>query len=146
MHKQKHISLPTIILWAVSVALFALPFIWFRHGEIDLGGDFSRLYLYAPWRYLQIFGLYSIVPEGVGRVTPNQYYLPYLLFLTGMKNLLGSPYLLIHTFNGMKLAIGFLAMYAIVRNIIGKRVSSMVAECSAFLAATFYIFFSLSHR
>lgn len=124
----------------LSCALFSLPFFWFRNGEVDLGGDFSRLYLYAPWRYLQIFGLYSVVPEGVGRVTPNQYYIPYLLFLTGIQKIVGSQYIVVHLFNGLKLAAGFLSMYAIVKTMIGSRVTRLIAECASFLAAIFYIF------
>lgn len=131
---------PILIASFVALMLFVMPFVWFSHGEVDLGGDFSRLYLFAPWRYLQIFGLYSVVPEGVGRVTPNQYYIPYLLFLTGIHKIVGSQYILIHIFNGLKLAVGFLSMYAIMKSFIGKRVSFVIAESSSFLAAVFYIF------
>ncbi|MEK7060644.1 MAG: hypothetical protein AAB937_00225 [Patescibacteria group bacterium] len=140
MNRLKFSSLVRFVPILFAIALFVLPFVWYRHGEIDLGGDFSRLYLYAPWRYLQIFGLYSIVPEGIGRVTPNQYYLPYLLFLAGINQILRSPYLLIHVFSGLKLAVGFLAMYAIVRNFVGKRAHHLIAELSALLAGIFYIF------
>ena len=80
MSRIKLSSLVRFVPIFICDSTFVLPFVWYRHGEIDLGGDFSRLYLYAPWRYLQIFGLYSIVPEGIGQVTPNQYYLPYLCF------------------------------------------------------------------
>ena len=73
-------------------------------------------------------------------MTPNQYYLPYLLFLAGINQILRSPYLLIHVFSGLKLAVGFLAMYAIVRNFVGKRAHHLIAELSALLAGIFYIF------
>lgn len=85
---------------------------------MDLGGDSSRLYFYNPISYLKNFSLYGVVPEGIGRVEPNHYLLPFVGILVVLKYFLSSPYLLITLFNIIKLVIGFLSIYLVVREIL----------------------------
>jgi len=42
--KSKYFLSPIII----SVILFFIPFFWLKPGEMDLGGDSTRLYFYDP--------------------------------------------------------------------------------------------------
>src|SRR5258708_5856276 len=97
----------------ISLILFFIPFFWLHLGEMDLGGDSSRLYFYDPLAYLKNVALYGIYPEGIGTVAPNYFYIPYLFLLIGVKTFLSST-LLITVFNCLKIVVGFLFIYAIL--------------------------------
>lgn len=126
----------------ISVILFLIPFFWMKPGEMDLGGDFSRLYFYDPVNYLKNFGLYSIFPEGTNRVEPNQFYLPFLLVLIAAKSLFNYPYILISIINGLKLAVSFLSIYLIVKEFISfwkPKSNFFTIEAPAIIAGLFYL-------
>ena len=61
----------TIII-VICVLLFIVPFFWISPGELEMGGDSNRLFLYDPGSYLQVNALYSVEPQGVGKVASNQ--------------------------------------------------------------------------
>ena len=132
-----------VFISAITVVLFFIPFFWLKSGELSLGGDSSRLYFYDTWGYLRSFALYSIDPDGIGKVDPNQYLLPFLFLLLGLKAILQSNQLLINTIDGLKLAGGFLFIYFIVIEFLGdsqKIKRKYVADLAAILAALFYVF------
>ena len=78
-------------LFIISLLLFIIPFFWLKPGEMDLGGDSSRLYFYDPINYLNNYSLYNILPFGMGLVEPHFYSLPIVILLSGMKSILQSP-------------------------------------------------------
>lgn len=137
---MKFLQSPKAYLFITSILLFVIPFFWIKPGEMDLGGDSSRLYFYDPINYLKNFSLYNILPFGTGLVEPHFYNLPILMLLIGMKSILKSPYLLISIFNSIKLVVAFLAVYGIVKELIGKKVSIANSETPAIFAGLFYIF------
>lgn len=103
----------------ICVIFFILPFFWLKPGEMDLGGDSSRLFFYDPLNYLKNSNLYNVVRDGIGSVEPEWSYdyalIPYLTTFIFLKSILFSPTVLISFFNGIKLAFGFIAIYLIVR-------------------------------
>lgn len=103
----------------ICAIFFILPFFWLKPGEMDLGGDSSRLFFYDPFNYLKNSNLYNVVRDGIGSVEPEWSYdyalIPYLAIFILLKSILFSPTYLISFFNGIKLACGFIAIYLIVR-------------------------------
>lgn len=112
--KSKH------LLIGVCIILFIIPFFWLKPGEMDLGGDSTRLYFYDPLSYLKSFVFYSVASWGTGIVSYNQYYLPFLLFMIFLKFLFHSPTILIDIFNGLKLSGSFLFMFLIIEEFLQK--------------------------
>lgn len=103
----------------ICVIFFILPFFWLKPGEMDLGGDSSRLFFYDPLNYFKNSNLYNVVRDGIGSVESEWSYdyalIPYLATFIFLKFILLSPTALINFFNGIKLAVGFLAIYLVVR-------------------------------
>lgn len=130
------------ILPILTAILFFIPFFWFKPGEMDIGGDSSRLYFYDPLAYMQSQTLYGIISSGVGGETVSYYALPYMLLLAGVKFLVVSPTILIAIFHGISLSAGFLFSYLTVKELArtsnGKE--GKYTELSAILAGLFYIF------
>lgn len=141
---MKLLRSPKAYLLIISFLLFIIPFFWIKPGEMDLGGDGSRLYFYNPINYLKNYSLYNILPFGTGLVEPHFYNLPIVTFFVIMQSVLKSPYLLISIFNSIKLVVAFLAVYGIVKEILDKKSNnkyqSMLREISSILAGLFYIF------
>lgn len=127
----------------ISLFLFVIPFFWFKPGEVDLGGDGNRLYFYDPLSFIKNVSLYSIDSEGKGNVEQRHAYLIYVGLLALIKYFINSPHLLISIFNGIKLSVGFLSIYFIVKEFLRgdshreKNILSM--ELSGIVAGIFYI-------
>lgn len=140
---MKFLRSPRAYLLIIAFFLFIIPFFWLKPGEMDLGGDSSRLYFYDPIAYLNNLSLYNIIPEGMGAVSPNYYFLPFLILLIGIKAVVGSSYILISLFSSIKLFGGFIFIYLIVKEFINKnltaRYNSFARELSAILSGLFYI-------
>ncbi len=103
----------------VSIVLFLIPFFWFSKHAMDLGGDGNRLYFYDPIAFINNVSLYSVAPEGKALVNPASHaYLVYVLVVAILKYIVGSPSIVINIFNGLKLSVGFLSVYFIVREFI----------------------------
>src|SRR3989344_4104329 len=83
----------------ICVTLFILPFFWLKPGEMDLGGDSSRLFFYDPFNFLKNSNLYNVVRDGIGSVEPEWSYdyalIPYLAVFILLKSILTSPTYLI---------------------------------------------------
>src|SRR3989338_10060875 len=83
----------------IGLVLFIIPFFWLKPGEMDLGGDSTRLYFYDPVSFIKSTGIYDVFPEGKGRVEPNYYYIPFVSLLAFLKAITFSPTDLINIFN-----------------------------------------------
>lgn len=157
MHIINSIRSPKAIVWIfqiikthkllvlAAVALFMVPFFWFKPGELNIGGDGSRLYFYDPANLIKNFGIYPIYPFGTGVVGAQFYYLPLITINAIIKQVIHSPYLLITFYDSMKIVTGFLAVYGIMRILLYWRKdtttnSSKVKNSTAILAGLFYIF------
>src|SRR5258708_1010223 len=86
MRIPKRILIPIII----SLILFVVPFFWFKPGEMDLGGDSSRLYFYDPISYLFKSALYVISPSSFGFENRNYVNLPFITLLIILKSIISS--------------------------------------------------------
>lgn len=132
----------TIVL-LVSAILFFIPFLWFPKDAVDLGGDGNRLYFYDPLAFTNNVSLFGVAPEGKAMVNPaNHAYLLYVLFIAGIKYFAGSPSTVINIFNGLKLSVGFLSIYLIVKELIqsGKQNKRhfYTVDLPSILAGIFY--------
>lgn len=130
------------LLYLVTGLLAVIPFFWLHIGEMDLGGDATRLYFYDPLSYLKNYSLYAVDPLGTGRVETHFYILPVMLFFLALKSIVQSPYLVITLFNSFKLVVGFLAVYAIIKELnetLGKE-HNFRGELAGILAGLFYVF------
>lgn len=130
------------LLYTVTGILAVIPFFWLNIGEMDLGGDSTRLYFYDPLSYLKNYGLYAVEPLGTGRVETNFYILPVMLLFLALKSIVQSPYLVISLFNSFKLVVSFLAVYALIKELnetLGKEYN-LRGELAGILTGLFYVF------
>lgn len=127
----------------ISIAFFVIPIFWFKPGEMDLGGDQSRLYFYDPIHYLSQ-SLYSISYGAFGLENATFYAsIPLFLVLILFKSFLHSSTLLIVSFHGFTLSVSFLACYLIIKDLLRQeedksRFGKNIIEASAILAGVFY--------
>lgn len=128
------------IHWIFAVCLFSIPFFWLKSGEMDLGGDSGRLYFYDPISFIKNVSLYHFVPEGLGLSEPNTYYLPYVVLLAGLKFIFQSSTIVISIISGLKLSIGFLAIYLIVQTLVESQKLKRSANLASLMAGIFYVF------
>lgn len=136
--KLRYLFLPLII----AVLIFFIPFFWLKPGEMDLGGDNSRLYFYDPIAYLVSQSLYSVSHSGLGGENLSYYGIPFFLLLALVKSLLQSPTLLISVFHGLNMSLGFVSCYLIVKELLKKeeepRKERLTIEVASILAGLFY--------
>lgn len=139
---MKFLQNPRACLLIISFLLLIIPFFWLKPGEMDLGGDASRLYFYDPLNYLRTTVLYSINPIGMNGEDPYYFLLPFTIILTGLRKLL-SPYLIITLYNSLHLVVAFLSMYAISKELLRaseKKEHRWFLELSSIFVGLFYIF------
>lgn len=132
-----------LLIAIVVVALFLIGFSWLKPGEMDLGGDSSRLYFYDPIQYLRSQSLYAMSPSGLGGANFSYYGIPFFLLLAFLKYILKTPTNLILLFYGASLSLAFLFTYLSVRAIVwfpADRRSKNRANLSALIAGLFYVF------
>ena len=115
-------------------ALFVLPFYWFTPDELDMGGDSARLWLYSPMDYVRSTAFYSIDPQGTAKITANQYLIPHILMLEGIRKVFGSSFILVGLEKGMKLSLSFLFIYLFVRDVL-REVSNKKKENARIIMA-----------
>lgn len=114
MKLSKYALLPLL----VSILLFIIPFFWLKPGEMDIGGDSSRLYFYDPLKYFLNSTLYSVSASGFGLVTIYYFNIPFVFLLMALKSILISSTLLISVFHGFSMATAFIFCYLIVKELI----------------------------
>ena len=117
MERMK-ISRHTVLLLLVSIFLFLIPFFWLRSGEMDIGGDSSRLYFYDPVKYLLSSTLYSVSASAFGLETIYYFNIPFVSLLVVLKSILVSPTLLISVFHGFSISTAFIFCYLIIKELI----------------------------
>jgi len=138
MRIQKYHILP----FAITIILFLIPFSWLKPGEMELGGDSSRLYFYDPFSYLHAETLYSVISSGIGGDAISYYALPHMALLAILR-LVITPTILISVYNGIKLSMAFFFCYLIAKELIKTKESfhkEEVVEISAVLTGIFYLF------
>ncbi|MBI2430646.1 MAG: hypothetical protein HYV39_01375 [Candidatus Levybacteria bacterium] len=143
MKKLFRFSKPKIPVYFICIVLFILPFFWLRPGELELGGDSSRLYMYDPDSFMQADSLYSIQPDGTGVLRSDQAMLPFLFLLKLFYFVFHSSYIVICLLNSLKLVGAFLFMYLIVVEILKKHAQDykiLPLEIAGILAGLFYTF------
>ena len=112
------ISKQTILLSLVSIFIFIVPFFWLKPGEMDIGGDSSRLYFYDPIHYLFGSTLYSVSASAFGLETIYYFNIPFVSLLIVLKSILVSPTLLISVFHGFSMSSAFIFCYLIIKELI----------------------------
>ena len=130
------------VLLFVSFLFFLIPFFWFRPGEMDIGGDSSRLYYYDPVSYLYNHSLFGISPSGLGGENIGFYNLPYVSLMDVLRQIL-SPTLLISFIHGMSLSFSFLFFAFVVQEIIRalSDKDSPFASWVSMVAGIYYVLF-----
>jgi len=119
--ERMKISKYTFLPVAISIILFLIPFFWFKPGEMDLGGDSSRLYFYDPASYLSKAALYVISPSSFGAEYIGYYNIPFIFLLLILKSIVISPTILISMFYGLNLSIPFISCYLIIKALIEEK-------------------------
>lgn len=125
----------------ICIVLFIIPFFWLKPGEMDLGGDSTRLYFYDPLSYLKSSVLYSGLSWGAGVVSYDQFFIPYLTLMVFLKTLFQSPTVLIAIFNGLKLFGSFIFVFLIIKELLQREESgelTMVKRLGVILGSLFY--------
>ncbi len=140
MNMNKH----KLIVFFITLAFFILPFFWFKPGEMDLGGDATRLYFYDPLAYLKNYALYGISPSGFGAENIGYYIVPFVIFLWVLKFIFVTPTFLIAAFHGMSLAIAFLTCYGIVKELIKSDIKEKNIQAIVSISAGLLYVLSLS--
>jgi len=127
----------------VAIILAIIPFFWLKPGELELGGDSSRLYLYDPWSYLKANSLFVLAPDGLGDLRLDQSMLPFLLLLKVIHSIFHSSYILTILLFSLNLVGAFLFVYLIVLEILKnhtKKDKLFIVEIAAILSGLFYAF------
>jgi len=125
--------------WVLALILLIVPFFWFRYGEIDLGGDSTRLYFFDPQSWLGNVGLYSpSTLHSTGVDDPNYCLIPFLALLVVLKSLLsGNPYFLNCFFNGLLLSGGFSFAYLAFKDMTESE--SKTGKLCSVIGALFFV-------
>lgn len=118
----------------IALVLFFMPFYWLPAGTVDLGGDGGRLYFYDPIHLAQHFGTYSLWPQGTGPVGAAFSRLPFFHFIAMMSRVISDMHTLAAIHSGIKLAGGFLSVFAIIRLLSGG------TSVAAILGGLLYLF------
>ncbi|MBI4064988.1 hypothetical protein HY409_01275 [Candidatus Gottesmanbacteria bacterium] len=133
-----------VLLLLLTVSIFLIPFFWLKPGEMDLGGDNSRLYFYDPLSYLTSQSLYSVSHSGLGGENLSYYAIPFILLLALVKSLVHSPTILISLFHGLNMSLGFISCYLVVKELLKReedaRKEQVIIEAASILAGLFYTF------
>lgn len=117
MQRMK-ISRYTLLVFFVSIFLFIIPFFWLKPGEMDIGGDSSRLYFYDPIRYLFSSTLYSMPASGFGSEMFYYFNIPFVSLFVVLKSILVSSTLFISVFHGFSISTAFIFCYLIIKELI----------------------------
>lgn len=139
------ISRYSLLVFSLTILIFIIPFFWLKPGEMDLGGDNSRLYFYDPIAYLLSQSTYSVSHSAFGGENLSYYAIPFFLLLAFIKSLVHSPTTLISIFHGLNLSLGFLSCYLVVKELLkgeeeAVKPNQSIIESSGILAGLYYTF------
>jgi hypothetical protein len=125
--------------WIIALILFAVPFFWLKPGEMDLGGDASRLYFYDPLRYLANYSLWSISPSGLGAENIGFMTIPLVALFAAVRSII-SPTALISAFHGFSLSMAFIFVYLTMRQLLKiSQKDQRLTETAALLSGLLYV-------
>ncbi len=130
------------IIGLISFLLLVIPFLWFKPGELDLGGDSSRLYFFDPINFLLSHSLYSIFPSGLGGQSASFWGIPFIFFIFLLQTIFKSPHIVTYLFDGISLSLSFLSVYLTVYYLLKdtKNKRLFLLDLAGILAGLFYIF------
>ncbi|MEK7543861.1 MAG: hypothetical protein AAB557_03270 [Patescibacteria group bacterium] len=139
------ISRYSLLVFVITILIFFIPFFWLKPGEMDLGGDNSRLYFYDPIAYLLSQSTYSVSHSAFGGENLSYYAIPFFLLLAFIKSIVHSPTIVISIFHGLNLSLGFFACYLVVKELLkgeeeAVRPNQSIIETSGILAGLYYTF------
>lgn len=131
------------LLLIICSVLCILPFIWLHPSELELGGDSNRLFLYNPGAYLRAESLFSVEPDGIGHVRPDQALIPFLLLLQLIYTVSHSPYLLMSLLNSIKMVGSFYFVYLVIVELLkphGTKRDAFISDIAGMVAGLWYAF------
>jgi hypothetical protein len=111
-----------ILFWSINIFLFILPFFWAGQNVYKIGGDDTRLYLFAPWQWLGNVAQYTWFTEmyNFGNYYPHFYNIPFNIVVGVIKNIF---FFLNHEriIYGIVSVIAFSGMYLLITELIEDR-------------------------
>ncbi len=127
------------------ITLIIIPFFWFKPGEVNLGGDSSRLYFYNPKAYLESANLYNIAPGQTGGEMISYFFIPFVLLLLFLKFFIASTSILINVYHSFMLVSSFLFIYLSITEIlrVTKKHSKFLISIVSIIGGLFYSVFSI---
>lgn len=114
-----------VIFIGIVIALAIMPFFWMKPGELDIGGDGTKMFYYDPLNFIRYTPFYVSLPSGIGTIVPQDYYLPFATLFVIFNTILHSPHLLNVFHISIKLVVGFLSVYGIVKEILFLSIKDM---------------------
>jgi len=133
------ITKQNIFVGLITCLLFVIPFFWFKPGQMDLGGDSSRLYFLDPNAYLKSSTLSLVSPSSYGEANQNIVSLPYICLLIILKFFINSPTILIASSYGLDFSFGFLFFYLCISELISEK-KETPAYIAGIVGGLLYIF------
>lgn len=129
------------LAFLIFIILFIVPSFWFNKGEVDYGGDSTRLYFYDPISWLKNIALYFVNPlSSFGLAIPNSALIPFLGFLILAKiTFFHTGFELNNFFNGLLLAGGFFSVYLIVKELLNKEEGEKGINLIPIISGLFFI-------
>lgn len=130
----------------IAIGVFLIPFTWFDPGQIDWGGDSTRVYFFDPGAYLYNHSIFGVSPSDTGGPVMGYYTIPYTVLLILLKKIFVSHTLLLCFFHGLKLSISFLSIFYIVKGFLidnGHKNEKFYLLASS-IGGLFYIFSPIS--
>jgi hypothetical protein len=129
------------------VALFflILPSLWNDPQTYNLGGDDSRLYLYAPLEFMRSVALYSWYGTGFGWYLPQQRFITFLMILSPLEIISKGVNIQNLTY-GLIFSSSFIIMYKLLIEAIKgatERIVVIHGELAGIVGSTSYILFPL---
>ncbi len=117
----------------IAVALFVVPFFWFKNGEADFGGDASRLYFYDALNSLRNVGAHTVATFDV----PSIHMLPFFALLALLQVVFRNPSVLLSLVNGWLFSFSFLSVYLVLR-VLQEEDDCSEGDAGSILGGLFY--------
>ncbi len=124
----RKIPFPSVI----AIVLFFIPFFWLKPGEIDLGGDSSRLYFYDPLTYIKGSVLSTLSPSSFGFENLNYSNLPFVILLLILKSIFSST-IVVSMVYGLSLSASFIFTYLSIKELLHKETKWQAPAVGALL-------------
>ncbi len=138
-------STKKIFVFILVFALIIIPFFWLKPGEVNLGGDSSRGYLYEPFVFIKNYVLYGINAWNIGTELAGYFIIPFAAFLGLLMIFVKTPHNLVNVFNSFSFVLAFLATYGsiyaiIMDNDMSKKKNIGFIRTVSIIGGLFYLF------